>query len=171
MNEDITLVRKEDLESVLQTMLQKEEGMVIQVRKLLPLTTEEGLKKDLEKKLQNSLDRVQALRLGYVPVDTLGLWLVDTASKNKWNKKRLEEVLKDMPEELREAMEYAKAAGIFKSIKVTTQQGPDPMLVGVAGGKRFFIGAWLDLPLNRKIGVRILPKNRRLLNATNTNQS
>ena len=160
MSEDISLVRKEDLESTLQEMLQKEEEIVIQVQKLLPLTTEEGLKKDLEKKLKDGLERAQALRMGYVPVDTRSLWMVSTATKTKWTKKRIEEMLKDMPEEIHEAMKYAEDLKIFKSIKISSHKGPDPMVVGVAGGKSFFIGAWLDLPLNRKIGVRILPRSR-----------
>ena len=168
MSEDISLVRKEDLESTLQEMLQKEEEIVSQVGKLLPLTTEEGLKKELENKLKLGLERIQALRLGYVPVATGGMWMVSTTTRSKWDKERLKLVLEEMPEEIREAMDLAKQAGVFKSIKVSTRTGPDPMVVGTTGKQSFFIGAWLDLPLNRKIGVRILPR-RRVIDATYNN--
>lgn len=161
MVDEISLVRREDLEASLAEMLQKEEEVVIQVNKLLPLTTEENLKKELENKLKNGLEKIQALRMGYVPVQTTGMWMVSTTTKDKWGKERLKLVLEELPEEIKEAMDRAKELGIFKSIKVSTRQGPDPMVVGTAGKQSFFIGAWLDLPLGRKIGVRILPRGAR----------
>jgi len=160
MTDEISLVRKDDLEASLAEMLQKEEEVVTQVNKLLPLITEENLKKELENKLKNGLERIQALRMGYVPVATTGMWMVSTTTKSKWNKKQVEETLKEMPEEIKEAVNRAQELGIFESVKVSIRQGPDPMVVGTAGKKSFFIGAWLDLPLGRKIGVRILPREK-----------
>jgi hypothetical protein len=160
MTDEISLVRKDDLEASLTEILRKEEEIVAQVSKLLPLTTEEGIRKEMENKLKSGLERIQALRLGYVPVATGGMWMVSTTTKSKWDKERLKGVLEEMPEEIKEAMNRAQELGIFKSIKVSTRSGPDPMVVGTTGKESFFIGAWLDLPLNRKIGVRILPRIR-----------
>lgn len=152
MEERTQLVKKGDLNQVLATLLLKEKEIIEQVKILLPHVTMEGIKSSLERKLAKSENCVVALEQGYVPVDG---WFTRVDTKQRWGKRRVEEALKTMPEEVKEAWQKADALGAFESFSITGGDGGDPMFVGNAGGKHFLIAAWVNLPGGNAIGFRV----------------
>ena len=89
---------------------------------------------------------------GYVPLASGSFTRVDT--KDKWQKKWVQETLGSMPPEVREVWDKVKAQGVFKSFSVTIGGG-DPLLVGNRGGKHFIIAGWLPVTPGVNLGFRI----------------
>ncbi len=152
MDQTSLLVRKEDLQELLEKLLKDEGEIVADLRVLLQYAKHEAIRKTLERRLTKGEEALQALRQGFIPVDTG--YFVKTDTKDKWNRKEVKEILDTMPPEVKEVWEKVKEKGIFSSFGVT-MGGGDPILVGNTGGKHFFIAGWLNLNRKISLGVRI----------------
>ena len=152
MDQTALLVRKEDLQKLLEKLTEDEEGIVANLKVLLPYATHETIRKTLEKRLIKGEELLKALHQGFVPVDPGFYTRTDT--KDKWSKPEVKAVLKAMPPEVKEVWEKVEKTGLFKSFSVTTGGG-DPVLVGNIGGRHFFIAGWLNLTREISFGIRI----------------
>jgi hypothetical protein len=153
---DVALVHQESLKELVTSALLAEKEKIAQYERLIPLTTEASLLKELKAKLANSLEVAVALQAGYVPVAKVYAFKIDT--KSKWAKKEVQTVLKTMPEDIKEAWKRAEDLGVFKSFKVTGSRQGDPCIVATAGKQDFLLGFWWNFPGGISIGLRLMPK-------------
>jgi len=116
------------------------------------------LVKSSEKKIASITSMLGALEFGYIPVLDAG-WVIDINTKSKYRKRWVSETMKNAPPEAIEALEAAKAAGVFEKIKLNAR-GPDPIIVGCAGKENFLIASWLCLPHGNSVGIRYLPRQK-----------
>ncbi len=152
MDQTALLVRKEDLQELLEKLTKDEGEIVANLKVLLPYATHETIRKTLEKRLVRGEEFLKALHQGFIPVDPGFYTRTDT--KDKWSKREVKVVLKAMPPEVKEVWEKAEKLGLFKSFSVTTGGG-DHVLVGDLGGRQFFMAGWLNLTREISFGIRM----------------
>jgi len=152
MDQTALLVRKEDLQELLEKLTKDEESIVANLKVLLPYATHETIRKTLEKRLTKGKELLKALHQGFIPVDPGFYTRTDT--KDKWSKSEVKAVLKAMPLEVKEVWEKVEKMGLFKSFSITTGGG-DPVLVGNLGGRHFFIAGWLNLTGKISFGIKM----------------
>ena len=147
---EVHLVKRGDLEKTLDEILVRERTVVEDIEKTLPHIRDSELVKLLTKRLGESKGAIVALEAGFVPIEDY--WFFSVDSKNKWTKKRVEEVVKTMPTEVTEAWERVKALGIFKVYGVQGGKTGDPILAGKIGKKYYFIASWINFPKGLAVG-------------------
>lgn len=152
MEQSALLVPKAEIEKYVGELLKEEESVVDDLRRILPHVKNETLHKSLERRLQQGQECLKALQEGFVPLDTGHFTRVDV--KDKWSKKWVKETLDLMPDEVKETWKKVEEKGIFKTFAVTTSGG-DPILVGRAGKKNFFIAGWINFGRRASLGVRV----------------
>jgi hypothetical protein len=146
------LVHQGDMEAAIAEMIAKEQAIIEDLDKVIPVAETESIRKGLTTRLSKSVALVKALQSGFIPVDSG--WFVRTDTRSKWDKQEVEEAMKSMPDEVKEAWERIKELNIFQSYSVSTA-GSDPILVGNAGGKHFLIAAWINLEGGFSIGFTV----------------
>lgn len=151
-NETTTLVKQSDVAALAAQLLTAELGVVQDIEAVLPYITTQTVRGPLERRLARGKECVEVLRAGFVPVNTG--WFMRTDTTSKWNKAEVTAILKSMPDDVKEVWERVKDLKIFKSFSVS-HRGADPMLVGNAGGKHFFIAGWWDFGPSTSLGIRI----------------
>lgn len=136
------LVSKDEIQALITKVTENETEIVKDLETILPFVKNEKMKASFQKRLARGKEGLRALSEGFVPVDPGFFTRTDT--RDKWNKRDVKAVLDSMPPEVKEVWEKAEKKGIFKSFSVTTGGG-DPILVGNAGGRHFFIAGWLNI--------------------------
>lgn len=154
------LVQKGELDNVLTVLIEKQQLVIDDITKCLPLLQGPDIVKKLTLQKSRAEAQLRALQEGYVPI--VGGWFWDIDTKNKWNKQAVKEVMETMPEEVKEVMEEARESGTFDKIKVNGRRRGDPMLVGTAGNKNFLLAMWANLEGGYAVGFTT---KRRLLKA------
>lgn len=153
MESSTKLVQQGDLRLELQRELAKQRALMVDYETILGAIKDVGLKKTIQDKLTKAQEVVTALEAGFVPVDIHWFW--DTETKSRWGVRNVRAILKTMPPEVKEAWQRVEDLGIFKNFGVTGRRGGDPMLVGIAGGRRFLIGAWVTLLSGYSVGFTV----------------
>ena len=160
MNEDVQLVKKESLDEVLYRMVSEGEQVEKELETILPYVTQSSLRGPLESRLRKVKEALAALRQGYIPVDHG--WFVSVKTKDSWRRDEVRALLKEMPEEVKTAWKKAEELNVFKTIAISVGPGPDPILVGKAGGRSFYIGSWVTLAGGYAVGNTFVPGGARL---------
>lgn len=170
MDNQISLVKKGDLEQVLNEQIQKNQIIVDDVEKILPYVKDESLMKALAKRCREAQERLGALKAGYIPIasNPIGFFFItDKAEKGEkpkgtsewtptqWNQLQAAESFETMPAEVKEVYERVKASGIFGKMGITEKRAGDPVLAGRAGGQWFFIAAWVNIVGDKAIGFMV----------------
>lgn len=141
-------------------LLSEQETALAEAQKILAFAQGEGFESlavAQEKKIGPITQRLGPLAMGYLPVTDQGHFdnLTDTY---KYARERAQRAMRTVPPEIREAFEEAQKTGNFTSFSIGGAYRGDPVLVGNAGGWRFFIGAWVPLRGGHSIGLRYMPK-------------
>lgn len=150
MKQKIVLAQRGQLDSVLSELITKQQSVINDIEKCLPLMTDIDLINKLTKQKEKAEKQLEVLKEGFVPIVGGWFWNIDT--KSKWGKGAVKEIIETMPEEIKEVMENAKQSGIFEKVKVNGSRRGDPLLVGTAGGKNFLLAMWVNLEGNYSIG-------------------
>ncbi len=150
MEENHLLVQRGELDNVLATLINKQQTVIADIEKCLPLIKDDDLEAKLLRQKSRAELQLKALQEGYVPI--VGGWFWDIDTKSKWGEKAVRGVLETMPAEVKQVMEDAKASGTFEHVKVSGSRRGDPMLVGTTGRQNFLLAMWANLEGGYAIG-------------------
>lgn len=150
MAENQFLVQRGELDNVLSTLIEKQQMVINDIYKCLPLMKDDDLIKKLTLQKNRAEAQLKALKDGYVPL--VGGWFWDIDTKSQWGTRFVKEVLETMPPEVKEVMQSAKESGTFDKIKVNGRRHGDPMLVGTVGNRNFLLAMWANLDGGYSVG-------------------
>lgn len=141
--QETKLVQKGELDSALSEILTREKNKLEDLKACLPHLRDKKMQKTFLKDIAKSEKVVAALETGFVPIDIGWVANVEPKRQRSFTKRLVKETMDEMPPEVHDAMERVKQLGVFDSLAVTPGGTRDPVLVGMAGGKQFFIASWL----------------------------
>lgn len=150
MEENHLLVQRGELDNVLVTLIDKQQTVITDIEKCLPLIKDADLERKLLLQKQRAGLQLKALQEGYVPI--VGGWFWDIDTKSKWGKKVVKDVVGTMPTEVVSVMEEARESSVFEKVKVSGSRRGDPMLVGTTGKQNFLLAMWANLEGGYAIG-------------------
>lgn len=134
----------------MQELILKQEKVIEDLSKAIPLLQDEDLVRQLSIKKRRAEEHLIPLKKGYIPV--VGGWFWDIDTKSKWGSKVVKEVIETMPEEVKKVMEEEKSSGTFDKIKINGNRRGDPLLVGTKGNKNFLLAMWVNLEGGYSVG-------------------
>jgi len=154
------LITSESSMAFANELLCEQQKALTEAQRILDFAKAEGVESlatAQEKKIGPIRQRLVPLAMGYLPVSAQG-GFNNFNETCKWAQYRVKRAMATAPAEVKEALEEAKKTDAFSSFSVTGGVGADPILVGNAGGWRFFIGSWVPMYGGHSLGLRFIPK-------------